>query len=393
MMENSTFNQLLDANVAQLYNAAIRLQPTGNLALSPVSILYASALLYVGSSGSTKSNLAKSFRFDQYFRSDVDALLTAFSTSMANLTSTKSTDPRASFIISLVNAIFLQKGMIFQKQFQDNLVYYLESQAESKDFKADPEKSRREINKWVADRSNGRIQDVLPIGAVVNDSIAVLANALYFKANWEPDLQFEPFLTKKKDFTLLTGQTIQVDTMHQFVYGLPYAEDAHLDVKYIEYPYVNNQGAMLFLLPNKKDGLRALEKKLTAGVLGELQKKVVEKQVSVDIPKFRAEADLDLSAMLLLIGVREAFDNSTADFSNMAPFKFPNRWHISHAFHKAFVEIDEYGTEAAAVTLFVLGASADREPPKSFVADHPFIFAIRHNPTNAILFVGRVEEF
>ncbi|XP_055356108.1 leukocyte elastase inhibitor A-like [Paramacrobiotus metropolitanus] len=391
-MVSPAFNQLLDTNVAQLYSAATALKPDGNLAVSPLSILYASALMYIGSSGSTKSNLDKSFHFNQFFNSNADSVLSAFSTSMANFTSVKTPRGDDPFVINLVSGVFLQKGAPFVNKFKDGAVNQLKSEAEFKDFRVNAEKARGEINTWVSDKTNGRIKDLLPKDAVSPSSIAVLANALYFKASWETALKFNPMNTKKRDFRLLNGQNTQVDTMSNFAYRLPYAEDADLDAKYIEYGYTNNQGAMLFLLPNKKDGLRALEKKLTANVFGNLQKKATGERVTLQIPKFKVEADLNLKDMLKKIGVKEAFEQSSADFSGMTSQK--PVW-IGDAFHKTFVEIDEKGTEAAAASAFVMlaGSAFNQAPPKEFTADHPFIFAIRHNPTNAILFIGRVESF
>ncbi|XP_055356119.1 serpin B9-like [Paramacrobiotus metropolitanus] len=382
------FNQLLDNNVAQLYSAATALKPDGNLAVSPLSILYASALMYIGSSGSTKSNLEKSFHFDQYFSSNTDSVLSAFSTSMANLTSVK-TDG-GPFVINLANGIFLQKGSPFVNKFKDAGVSKLKSEAQFKDFRTGAEKARGEINTWVSDKTNGRIKDLLP--SVSADAIAILVNALYFKASWESWAKFDPSLTVKMDFTLLNGQKTKVNMMQNFLYSLAYAEDSTLDAKYIEYTYTNNLGAMLFLLPNKKNGLRALEKKLTAGIFNTLKKKAKEERVSLQIPKFKVETSFNLKTLLQKIGVKEAFDKNSADFSYMTPQK--PVW-IGAASHKTFVEIDEQGTEAAAASAFEMpeGASMQEEPPKEFVADHPFIFAIRHNPTNAILFLGRVEIF
>ncbi|XP_055356133.1 leukocyte elastase inhibitor-like [Paramacrobiotus metropolitanus] len=420
-MPSLAFNQLLDTNVAQLYSAATAQKPDGNLVVSPLSILYASALIYIGSSGSTKSNLDKSFHFDQYFNSSADSVLSAFSKAMPNLTMSNPPKPKPSkpkvqngameieleppvmflstdrdepFILNLANVIFVKQDAPLMEKFRNSAVNQLQSEVTTKDFQSNPEKARGEINTWVSDMTNGRIKDLLPQSAVSAATVAVLANALYFKASWESSLKFNPRNTEKRDFTPLNGQTIQVDTMSNFLHNLAYAEDGDLDSKYIEYTYTDNQGAMLFILPNKKDGLRTLEKKLTANVFGNLKKKVKGERVSVQIPKFKVEADLNLKSMLQKIGVKDAFDKSSADFSNMTPQK--PVW-IGDAFHKTFVEIDEKGTEAAAASAFVMWVGASRfapkqASPKEFIADHPFIFAIRHNPTNAILFIGRVEK-
>ncbi|XP_055356132.1 alaserpin-like [Paramacrobiotus metropolitanus] len=219
-----TFKQLLDTKVAKLYSATTALKPDGNLAVSPLSILYASALIYIGSSGSTKSNSDKSVHFDQYFMNNA-SVLSAFSTSMANFTSAHPSS-------SAVNQ--------------------LKSEAEFKDFRVNAEKARGEINTWVSDKTNGRIKDLLPTDAVSPSSFAVLASVLYFKASWETALKFSPSNTKKRDLALLNGQNIQVDTMSNSAYRLPYAEDSDLDAKYIEYSYTNSQDAMLFLLPNRR---------------------------------------------------------------------------------------------------------------------------------------------
>jgi len=174
---------------------------------------------------------------------------------------------------------------------------------------------------------------------------------------------------------------------------MKYAEDAQLDVQYLELDYWSNHATMLIILPKKKNGLRDLEKKLTSDTFKRLKESTsMTKKVDLSLPKFAMDAGFDLLQIMRKIGVTQPFEPSTANFTEMATGR---RIFVGSGFHKTFISVDEQGTEAAAASAFMMMAGASMQRPEivQFKADHPFMFAIRHNPTMTMMFVGRVEKF
>jgi serpin B len=209
----------------------------------------------------------------------------------------------------------------------------------------------------------------------------VLVNAIYFKGNW--DYPFEPELTKVAPFWLADDSTVQVPMMNQQK-AFNYFEDSDLQI--LELPYLGNGLSMLLLLPQAVAGLTGLEVDLTVENLNRWTRRLRSPRlVNVFLPKFKASSSFALKPALAAMGMPDAFDIDRADFSGMDGRE--NWLYIGDAFHKAFVDVNEEGTEAAAATAVVM---ALRSEPPTFRADHPFVFLIRENSTGAILFLGRV---
>ena len=245
----------------------------------------------------------------------------------------------------------------------------------------------RQINEWVSGQTEGKITDLVSSDALSSLTRLVLTNAVYFHGNWsEP---FKKRYTKDEDFHLSATETIKVPLMHrwdEFRYG-----DVD-DLQLVELPYGDGSLSMIVLLPKAKQGLADLEAKLTFQNLQRWLESVShEDQVKVYLPKFKTTAEFMLSGTLQKLGMTTAFDPNKADFSGMTESEDV---FLSAVIHKAFVDVNEEGTEAAAATAVAVAGAAFEEPkePPVFRADHPFVFIIRDNRNDAILFLGRITN-
>ena len=333
-----------------LYSAATSLQANGNLLISPLSIVYASLLLYLGSSGDTKSNLDQSLHFSDNFgpkASDLKVLpafadaLTLLKVSNAGLNSLKMTTASSrgknrqqndlGFQLAIANGIFVENTYKLDRNYVNNATRYLRASVTPENFLTDSEGSRKDINKWVDGRTGGKIKDLIPTGAVDVSTKAVLVNAVYFKARWET--VFETTDTKKGDFSLLTGKKASVDLMH-LTKMLTYTENKELGCQYLELPYRDFEASLLVLLPRKVDGLRQLEKALTPELLRTLSSDADDSNViDLTLPKFTFGSSFDLVKLMQKIGVNDVF-TADADLSAMAP---DGEVQVSAAFHKTFI--------------------------------------------------------
>jgi serpin B len=254
---------------------------------------------------------------------------------------------------------------------------------------AQTEEARKTINTWVEEQTEDKITDLIPVGAISSDTKLVLTNAVYFHGIWaEP---FKKDRTKDEDFHLTAADKIKVPMMHhsdEFRYG-----DID-DLQVLELPYGDSSLSMVVFLPKEVDGLADLESKLTFQNMKKWTASVKhEEEVKVYLPKFKTTSQFEMSSTLRAMGMETAFDANTADFSGMTGGK---DLFVSAVIHKAFVDVNEEGTEAAAATGVVMAPTAapiqePKEPPV-FRADHPFVFMIRDNRNGATLFVGRIAN-
>lgn len=243
------------------------------------------------------------------------------------------------------------------------------------------EPSRQLINDWVSEQTEGKIKDLLPAGSVNSYTRLVLTNAIYFNAAWASE--FVKASTRNGDFHLLNGGTVSVPMMFQ-THSFKYAEGANYQA--VELPYDGNQLSMVVLLPcaGQYDSFEAaLNSQLWQEIIGKLQ----VSQVNLTMPKFKVESKFSLKQALAALGMPLAFSASEADFSGMDGRK---DLYITDVFHKAYVSVDEAGTEAAAASGVVVGTTSMPTNIKEVTLDRPFIFLIRDIPTGTILFAGRV---
>ena len=245
--------------------------------------------------------------------------------------------------------------------------------------------TRQTINNWVEKQTQNKIKDLIAKGDLTRASRLVLTNAIYFKSKWAQNFAKEA--TRDETFHLDAAGTAPVPMMHQ-EQRLNYTESQ--DLAAVELPYMYGQLSMIVLLPKKFDGLRELETSLSTENLGRWFAAMNPKKVALSLPKFRFDSAFSLGDTLKAMGMVDALTKGTANFSGMASAE---ELYIGKVIHKAYVDVNEEGTEAAAATAVeMIGASAAPIPVENVVfrADHPFLFLIRHNASGAILFVGRV---
>jgi serpin B len=357
--------------------ARLRSQKAGNVFFSPYSVSVALAMTYAGAEGQTEAQMAKVL----HFALPDGKLHPAFNGIQKLLTFNGEPPP---FQLRVANRLWGHKDFHFLTAFLKVTRENYGAEMGLVDFKQ-AEQARRTINSWVKEQTDQRILDLLPPGVLNADSRLVLTNAIYFKTRWEHE--FSKSATIDAPFHIAGHQQVMVPTMHQ-QRRLRYGESD--DVQVLELPYVGHQGlSMLILLPKKIDGLSDLEKALTRENLQKWSAGVNSRLVKVHLPKFKMTSEFDLGNMLTSMGMALAFSDE-ADFSGMST---QEPLAISAVIHKAFVDVNEEGTEAAAATAVAMrfGAALPRpEEPVKFRADHPFVFLIRDNRTDAVLFFGRL---
>jgi len=258
------------------------------------------------------------------------------------------------------------------------------AEIESVDFQDEVEVCRT-INTWVKDRTRNRIPHIVDENAIDSLTRMILVNAVYFRGDWLH--VFDKRFTYPDDFYRLDGSNSVVPFMNQ-TGTFNFAEAG--GVKVLELPYEGAAVSMLIILPNQKNGLSGLEKRLTATVLDKWSQTLRRTRVEVMLPRFTFETDLSLEKVLRSLGVVDAFDAEKADFSGVNGHK--NDLYLDAVLHKAFVEVNEEGTEAAAATVSMAKSTGRPPPLPEFMADHPFVFFIRHKTTGAILFLGRLTD-
>lgn len=354
-----------------------------NLFFSPTSIETALAMTYSGARGNTATQMAKVL----HLPSEAQTIHSDFGDFLIRLNAAKTADgkPRG-YQLSVANALWGQKGYAFLPDFVSLLKKHYHAGLSEVDFETDSEGARKKINTWVEKETRDKIKDLIGQGVLTADTRLVLTNAIYFKGDWAA--QFEKKATRDEPFHVSAEQQKTVPLMHcTGEYG--YLEEETLQV--LKLPYVGDELSMIILLPKKIDGLAALEKELTQTKLSDWFSRLGEQKVAVSMPKFKATTQFELNGVLAALGMSDAFDANRADFSGMTG----NRdLCISNVIHKAFVDVNEEGTEAAAATGVVVRLTAARpsEPPPEFRADHPFLFVIRDEKSEAILFMGRLRN-
>jgi serpin B len=356
-------------------------QHQGNLFYSPYSISLALAMTYAGARGETAAQMAEALHFDlpqERLHPAFEALAQALA-SRGEDAEDKEGEP---FRLNVANALWGHEDYQFLAAFLDLVERHYGGGLRTVDFVGAPEEARETINAWVEDETEGRIQDLIPSGAIDTLTRLVLTNAIYFNAAWaEP---FEEDMTEDGAFYLLDGSEISVPMMRQTTL-LPYhAGDGY---QAVELFYDGYELSMVILLP-EQGGLEAFEGSLDAEQLAAIIGNLQHEQVALTMPRFEFDAEFSLKEALATLGMAQAFTDD-ADFSGMTGNR---ELLISEVVHKAFVSVDEAGTEAAAATAVMMGLLSAPAEPVQVTLDHPFLFLIRDVQTGTILFVGRVTD-
>ena len=371
---------LVEGNSSFAFDLYQALKETdGNLFYSPYSISQALAMTYAGARGETAREMADTLHFNL----SQESLHPSFNGLDIELgkrgEGAKGKDDEG-FRLNIVNAIWGQKDFDFLSEFLDTLAENYGAGLRVLDFVKEPEPSRITINDWVSDQTEGRIEDLIPQGVIDAMTRLVLTNAIYFNAAWQ--YPFNENATSDKVFHLPDGGTVTVPMMRQTEsYG--YASGDNYQA--VELSYDGGELSMVILLP-EVGHFEEFESMLDYQILKEVIGGIKQRQVALTMPKFEFDSEFSLKTTLAAIGMPTAFSGA-ADFSGMTgrPDLF-----IDEVIHKAFVSVDEAGTEAAAATAVIMKLTAMPEEPVNVIVDHPFIFLIRDIETGAILFIGRV---
>jgi serpin B len=293
-----------------------------------------------------------------------------------------SPDEQNTFKLSMVNALWGQSGYTFQPDFLDVLSKYYGAGMHTLDFIKNQEAARQAINQWVSQQTNQRIQDLIARGVITPNTRLVLTNAIYFKASWQK--AFEKSRTTNGPFFVSNDSAVQVPMMHgSAMYG--YAKENGVQV--VELPYSNADFSMVIVMPDAGT-FGQFEQTLDASKMAALINDLKQEEVDLTMPKFTFDDSFSLAKTLQGLGMTDAFTPGVADFSKIDGGK--GQLFIQDVVHKAFIAVDEQGTEAAAATGVVAGITAMPADSAKVVIDHPFLFLIRNKQSGAILFIGRV---
>ncbi|GBM64599.1 Serpin B8 [Araneus ventricosus] len=350
-----------------------------NIFFSPLSISTAFSMLLYGARGETAEELRKTLGYE---KSQLlgDLVHDTFSRYFSDVL--KSGDSADGYVLNSANSILVDKRLELLEEYRRNVQELYRATVRNVDFAREAPRLVEEINDWVKEKTNGKIEKLLD--DLSPSTVLALLNAVYFKGTWET--QFDPKETKDEAFynNGLESEAKNVSMMHMKT-KLPVA--IFPDFKALELPYKGENVSMLIFLPNERDGLQALEESLTPEKLAEVRERMHPFKTLISLPKFKLEFEEELSGPLQDLGANKIF-SAGADFSGMTPSRGVS---VSQVLHKAVIEVNEEGSEAAAVTGIIMFRSAGID----FRVEHPFLFTIveKGSRSDMVLFMGRVNNF
>ncbi|MGB6065785.1 MAG: serpin family protein [Desulfomonilaceae bacterium] len=376
---------------------------SGNIFFSPYSISASLAMAYAGARGETESQMAKALHFSLE-KSKINGAFRALNEQVL------AAGGRKGLELNIANALWAEKSFSFKKEFLETvrinflpdhgwfprIPFVTEAVASiwpgdpgclrQVDFRHAPESARKTINSWVEKQTRNKIKDLMSPDSISSGTRLVITNAIYFKGFWES--QFKKKWTKQDKFTLLDGTEIKVPMMEQ---TKPFGYAEKLELQIVEMPYKGEGLSMVVLLPSKQKNFDEFERSLTSDKLHRWTRMLPMRLVEVHFPKFKMDSAYRLRRTLMKLAMTDPFSVNDADFSGMTGKK---NLFIEEALHKAFVDVKEEGTEAAAATAVTatLKGMPRPKPIPVFRADHPFVFLIWHKPSRCILFMGRVVK-
>ena len=352
----------------------------GNLFFSPYSLSTALAMTTAGARGETARKMAATLHLPD----DPSQVHSGFGALVAQVNGRGRTQPRPDTLVS-ANALWLQTGEAFLPDYLETIQTRYAAGLFPLDFADDPEAARKTINAWVEKQTLDKIRDLIGSGVLTRETSVVLTNAIYFKGAWQSP--FKKAQTREDaTFHAPEGKDVTVPMMAQSG-SFPYLDGGSFQA--LELGYEGDERAMVVLLPKEADGLGMLETSLTGENLAVWIKGLARRKIAVELPRFTLAEGFELRDALVALGMADAFDPKAADFSGMTGRRDHS---ISAVIHKAFVDVDEVGTEAAAASAAVMKMTmtVKEPPPIPFHADHPFLVLIRDRATGSVLFLGRV---
>lgn len=350
----------------------------GNLFYSPYSISTALAMTFAGAREETEVQMAEALRFP--FGASV--LSPIFGELQRVLKGAQSDGVE----FHVANSLWPYDTYEFEPDYLELVRKHFQSEVNPVNF-ADPEPVRLRINGWIEEATREKIRDMIPAGALSPMTRMVLANAVYFKGMWAS--RFREEATTEQPFYTVPGKSAPVKMMHQQL-ETGYGETEH--VQLLELPYKDERIAMMIVLPKGKRSLAQTESRMSTKAFAAWEQELRPQKVDVYLPRFSMTADFQLNQIMMKLGMTDAFDPAKADFSGMDGLI--NNLYISDILHKAFVDVSEEGTEAAAATAIIMRTTAFVEAPPVpvFRADRPFLFFIKDRTTGSILFTGRFAK-
>ena len=356
-----------------------------NLFYSPSSLSITLAMTLMGARGNTAVQLAKALHWEGISKYQLRSEEQQFLDTLLEFNT-------ASIELLVANRLFVQKNFSLVQEFVEGTKTFFDAEIALVDYQRDTEGARKEVNEWVEEKTNQKIKDLIAEGVFNTLTRLTLVNAIYFKGFWQN--QFDEKVTFPQQFFISGSETVEVQMMH-LTKTLKHAEHGgELACQILELPYQGEDLSMVILLPHDTHhGLGKLEQDLTHDKLQAALALVSQShphKVEVSLPRFKLTQQFALNEILANMGATDMFNELKADFSVMA--SGPERLHVSHVIHKAFVEVNEKGTEAAAATAVVMMAPTCVIRNAIFCADHPFLFMICHRKSSAILFMGRVVK-
>ena len=350
-----------------------------NTFFSPLSLNMALGMLYNGASGDTRAEMAEVLGMADFSDTEINEYYQKMSQALLKI------DPLT--VIGIANSIWYREGFPVKQPFIDVNQKYFDAVVKSLDFsKSD---AANTINKWCADKTKNRIKEIVD-NPIPDEVVMYLINALYFKSKWQ--FEFDKKNTKQDDFTKTDNQKKKVHLMEQTT-ALPYYADQHLQC--VEMPYGNQAFSMVTILPANNMNIDELIDYLDDTAWKNIVNNLHEQNVWVKLPRFKIECDIPLNDPVKNVGMMQIFDEYFADFTNIYEKKlFAENLYVSKIKQKTFVEVNEEGTEAAAVTVIEMSFTTSTGPgtPVPFFANRPFLYLIKEKSTGAILFIGRMDE-
>lgn len=367
-----------------------------NLLLSPFSVSGALAMTWAGARGDTETEMRETLRFP-HDQADLHPTVGAL---QYDLNERAESVPRFevpqvwrshTFELAVANALWGQADYTFRESFLETLEENYGSGLREVDFRTDAEGGRDRINGWAASATNGRVDDLIPEGALDRRSRLVLTNAVYLLADWKQP--FDPDETEPGRFTALDGETSQVPMMHQEEEEFRYVASREPRYQVVELPYVGGDVSMVLVLPPPDGEFESFVASMDGAWLADRFAELDETdpgEVDLTMPRFEFASNFELSSPLESMGMETAFVPSAANFEGMArPEHNGDLLFVADVFHDTFVRVDEEGTEAAAASAsHVQMVSA----PPSVTLDRPFLFLIRDRESDAVLFLGQVVD-
>ncbi|XP_055338550.1 serpin B6-like [Paramacrobiotus metropolitanus] len=348
-----------------------------NIALSPFSADAALSMTYVGAREGTRSEIGQVLGI----ATDAGTATQDFAKKFRSINTASE-----NYVLNSANGMFVEKSYDILADFVSAIQMNFAADVQPVSFQTEPETARQQVNTFASSKTNNKITELFPAGSVGPDTKLVLVNAVYFKADWEKP--FDATKTSRQPFFTPTNQQPEVDLMHtegEFFY----TDSEELNAQMIEIPYKKGEMTMVVILPRAGSTITNLEGALNPTSLSGGLRQLFRQKVNLFLPKFRLERNYDLTFNLMSMGIRAALGDN-ADLSGISSRR---DLRVSRVVQKVFVEVDEKGTEAAAATgvqIMLLSAPIKPDVPPVFRADRPFLFLIRHTPTDSIMFMGKV---